>query len=128
MIMICGWCVLKQGTPSMLSVYSELGADMENQRDMDLTAHMKAELADADMNALIGQIRDVFIASPNVLAALNASQIAFEVYRARQVDLVSACNDGTTALLLRDTSFFQVTKQRQDTLRNFLIDNKPDLI
>jgi uncharacterized protein YecT (DUF1311 family) len=62
-----------------------------------------------------------------VQAALNASQSAFEVYRARKVDLVSVCNDGTTAPLLRDTAYCQVTEQREDTLRKFLIDAKPDL-
>jgi uncharacterized protein YecT (DUF1311 family) len=100
---------------------------MENQREMDTTAHMRAEHADAQMRALVDELKNAFIASPKVQAALNASQSAFEVYRARQVDLVSVCNDGTIAPLLRDTAYCQVTEQREDTLRKFLIDAKPDL-
>jgi uncharacterized protein YecT (DUF1311 family) len=102
------------------------GVEMETQRQLETAAHMRAEQVNEQMKALIDRIQKLFTASPQVQAALTASQSAFEVYRAKQLDLVSASNDGTIGPLIRDTVFGQLTEQREVVLRNFLIDTKPD--
>jgi uncharacterized protein YecT (DUF1311 family) len=103
-----------------------MGAEMENQRQLEMAAHTRAEQTNEQMKALIDRIQHLFTSSPQVQGALAASQSAFEVYRARQLDLVSVSNEGTIAPLLRDTVFWQLTEQREVALRNFLIDAKPD--
>jgi uncharacterized protein YecT (DUF1311 family) len=100
---------------------------MENQRNIDLRSNVAARDNDAAMKALINEMRASFAGSPKLVTALDASQRAFEVYRDRQVELVSAVSEeGTFVPALRDAAYADLTRQREEALDKFLKDNRPD--
>jgi uncharacterized protein YecT (DUF1311 family) len=99
---------------------------MDTQRDMDESADSRAERAETRMRSLFLRIRELFGSVPEIKAALDISQTAFEDYRERQMELISVTTNGTVGPLLRAATYYQLTVDREAHLRLYLADAKPD--